>query len=97
MEKYRYKNDILVFKWVGDKSLILEIEEVIKPYTSLKVGISTDENILYVSDSYKEYDNIFTSTDYVRIGEFVVFDLNNKEKQLCCCNEEWLNKKYIKL
>jgi hypothetical protein len=98
MEKYRRKEEVLVWQWTGDESVIAEIKQTIEPYGDrFKVGLSTDVNILAVSTKRNEGYDIFTSTDYVRKGEYVVLDFSNEVNPFGQYNEEWLNKKYTKI
>lgn len=96
-KKYRKKEDVLVWKWEGDYSLIKEIGEVLKEYKHLKVGVSSDPTCLYASTTQSDEHDEFTSTDFIRVGEYVVFDINNELRPIACYNEEWLNKKYVEM
>lgn len=97
MEKYKRTEEVAVYQWLGDKALIDEINEMLKPFNYsdfvLEVGISTDENILYTSVQKGE----FTSNDYVRFGQYIIFDINNEDRPLVCYDEERLNEKYTKI
>lgn len=98
MKKFRRKEVVLAWKWIGDKSIIDNINETLKSYDGMfKVGLTNDENILYASDTRGEGMYTRTSTDYVRKGEYIVFDVNNEDKPFGQYSEEWLNKTYEEL
>ena len=101
MKKYRRKEVVLAWKWMGDKSIIDNINKTLESYNGrFKVGVSTDENILYASDTREDdiiNSSILITTDYVRIGEYIVFDVNNEDRPLGQYSEEWLNKTYEEL
>jgi len=97
MKVYRKKEDVLVWKWEGDYALITEIMEALKEHDNLKVGITDDPKILYASTTENAGYDEFTSTDFIRVGEYVVFDINNEIRPIACYTEKWLNETYIKM
>jgi len=97
MKKYRNKNEVLVFQWTGDVSIIDNINDVLKSYNEkgdciLKVGLN-ENNVLYAQCK----ENDMTSNEFMRLNEYVVFDVNDKIYPLRGYSEENLNKKYIEL
>lgn len=98
MKEYRRKEVVLAWKWTGDKSIIDNINDTLKSYNDrFKVGVSSDENILYASSKSEDEMDTITCTDFVRIGEYIVFDVNNEDRPLGQYSEEWLNKTYEEL
>jgi hypothetical protein len=95
MKEYRRKEVVLAWKWTGDKSIIDNINKTLESYNGkFKVGVSTDENILYASHKRDDESCSLTSTDFVRLGEYIVFDVNNEDRPFGRYSEEWLNKTY---
>jgi hypothetical protein len=98
MKKFRRKEVVLAWKWTGDKSIIDNINETLKSYEGkFKAGVCDDENIIYASHTRGEGMDILISTDYVRKGEYIVFDVNNEDRPFGQYSEEWLNKTYEEL
>lgn len=97
MKKYRRKNEVLVWKWTGDKSIISEIHESVAPFVTehvdFSVGISKDKKTLTLSHKC----GYSTSNEFVSIGEVIIFDINDDERPFGCYSESYLNKKFVEL
>jgi peroxiredoxin len=93
MEKYRKKQEILVYKWTGDISIIDEINTMLKTteYDGLKVELS-NKDILCIS--YESYP--FTTKDFASIGEYIVFDTDDI-RPLSTYNEERFNENFVEI
>ena len=94
MKKYIRKDEVLVVKWTGEESVIKDIGEHLKSFSNynFKLKCSNDNDVLCLSHN----DGYGTSTNYCRIGEYVVIDLL-RESKFFSCNEEILNKYYVEL
>lgn len=97
MKKYRSKNEVLVWKWTGDKSIVSEINEVLEQYKTDHVEFS-----IVLSDD-GQYLTLFTKHGYsvghefVFLGHYVIFNLDDNERPLGCYTGEWLNKHFVEL
>jgi hypothetical protein len=101
MERYRRKEDVLVWEWKGNHSLVDEINNELKSFNAkyddyhIKVGIAASDNtILYIGITE---GNALSSNSFVRVGEFVVFDIHNQYKPIFCCGEEYLEDTYTRI
>lgn len=97
MKKYRSKNEILVWKWTGDKSIVAEINEEMKKYNNdhVEYGVSLSDDKQYLS-LYRKH-GYSTGTDYVYKGQYVIFNIDDNERPFGCYTGEWLNKHFVKL
>jgi formylmethanofuran dehydrogenase subunit A len=101
MKKYRKKNEILVWQWTGDKSIIAEMNEALKSFNdkyqgeklSASMTTSNPDDVLGLSHQRGS----LTSNEFVDIGEYIIFDINDNERPLGCYNEKWLNNKFVPL
>jgi hypothetical protein len=98
MKKYRRKETVLVWQWTGDKSIVDEINESMDSYNvkihpdcNLKAGI--DNDVVYLSHKRGTH----TSSSFVYLNDYIVFDPNDEDLPLACYNESWLNKNYVEL
>ena len=97
MKKYRKKQEVVVWIWTGDKSIIDEINNVIKSYEgfgTLEVSIAlNDEKILCLSHTR----GFGTGTQYIRFGEYVIYDSSNEDMPLSTTNDKLLDENYVEL
>jgi hypothetical protein len=96
MKKYRRKEEVVVWIWTGDKSVIDEINEVIKSYEgygTLSVGVTDDGKILCLSHTRGGG----TGTQYIRFGEYVIYDAGCEDMPLNATNADLIKKNYIAL
>lgn len=97
MKKYRSKNEILVWKWTGNKSIIKEINELVKPnnteHVKFSVSLSDDEKCLILTTKH----GISITNEFVYFGQYVIFNIDDNERPFGCYTGEWLNKHFVKL
>lgn len=95
MKKYRKIQEVLVWKWTGDNSLI---DEMNKDLTSFNKDDEKFEAILDGETLILSHKTDGLSSNmFVQIGEYVVLDLAEDVIPFTCYDEKWLNKKYIEL
>lgn len=99
MEKYRKKEEVFVWQWTGDKSIISEIgEKLVKYNGQLGIGVaSSDPNILYLKQEMGNQIGQSWANEFVRLSNYIVLDDNNYETPLRSYDEEWFNKNFIKI
>ena len=81
MKKYRRKQEVVVWIWTGDKSVIDELNEVMKShegYGTLSVSLTDDGKILCLSHTRGGG----TGTQYIRFGEYFIYDDSNEDMPL---------------
>lgn len=97
MKKYRSKNEILVWQWTGDKSIVTEIKDVLKEHNNdhveFDVALSEDEQILEISTKH----GYSTGNEFVYKGQYIIFNIDDYERPFGCYNGEWLNKKFVEI
>ena len=96
MKKYRKIQEVMVWKWEGDNSLIDEMNKDLIPFNEdicEKFEVFADGDILILSHKI----NNSTSNCFVQIGEYVVLDLAKEVVPFNCYDEKWLNKEYIEI
>ena len=94
MEKYRKKQEILVYKWTGDISIIDEVNTMLQntEYNGLKLELSNKDILCISFESYP-----FTVKDFVSIGEYIVFDTDNDIRPLSNYSESFFHENFIEL
>jgi hypothetical protein len=105
MKKYREKEEVLIFKWTGDESVIEKINKEI----CSKLNEERGEQIFSIAKGF-EYDTdkektIFISEKWnkssfdtlVRLNDYIVYNKQNRDAVLSCCNEDWINKNYVEI
>lgn len=96
MKKYRRKEEVLVWQWTGDKSIIDELNEVVKShkgYGTLSVCLTDDKKILCLSHTRGGG----TGTQYIRFGEYIIYDTNNEDMPLDTINADFITENYTEL
>lgn len=97
--------EIYVFKWLGDESLIVEINKTLKIINkkykdrgNFSVGLSQNDNtILGLTQEYSDGFEIYYTTSWTHPNEYVVLDLNEDVNPFRSVNETFFNKNYEKL
>ena len=96
MKKYRQIQNVLVWKWDGNNSIVDEMNKDLIPFNKdicEKFEAFVDGNILILSHKI----NSTSSNAFVQIGEYAVLDLSKEITPFSCYNEKWLNKEYIEI
>ena len=96
MIKYRKRKEVLVYHWTGNISIINEINNMLQKteYKDiLKVELTTTKDILCISFKMEP----FTTNDFVKVGEYIVFDTDNEIRPLSNYNEERFHENFIEL
>ena len=96
MKKYRRKEEVLVWQWDGDKSIVDELNEVIKlhrGYGTLEVGLTDNGNILFLSHTRGNG----TGSQFIRFGEYIIYDPINEDMPLSATNDDLISKNYVEL
>lgn len=86
MEKYRKKQEILVLKWTGKETEVEEFNELLKPFNV------TESEKFYVIQALNHKEILClvhklgggTSTYYVNVGEYAIFDIGDTEFPFSC-------------
>jgi len=99
MKRYRRKEEVFVWQWTGDKSIIPEIGKMLERYRGLlSIGISSsDPNIMYIKQDIGNQVGSTWGNEFIRLGDYIVFDINNFETPLRCYDEKYLNKQYVEV
>lgn len=97
MKKYRSKNEVLVWKWTGDKSIVSEINEVLEQYKTdhVEFSVSLSEDEQYVTISTKHGYSIHN--EFVYNGQYIILNIDDVERPFACYTGEWLNKHFVEL
>ncbi len=95
MKRYRRIDDILVFEWKGDFSIITEINDSLKSFNEtsdyeIKVKIDDDGHLI-ISNCH---ENGIISL-LVDINDYIIFDTTDKLMSLNSYSENELNDKFI--
>lgn len=97
MKEYRKKEKVFAFKWDGNKSDVDEMNKIAESnnYSDdyIKMGF-TENDTLYITHHYSDGG---ASHDFVRIGEYVVFDISNFRRRVANYSESFFNEKYVEL
>lgn len=96
MKKYRRKEEVIVWIWTGDLSIIDELNEVIKShkgYGTLSVSLTDDKKILCLSHTRGDG----TGTQYIRFDEYIIYDSTDEDMPLTATNDNLIKENYIEI
>ena len=100
MKKYRKKQEVLVWKWMGDsgacgQSVVDKINKDLSRFNKNdeKFEAVVNGDILTLSHKIGGH----TSNYFLRIGEYAVLDINQEIMPLMGCSKEYLNNNYVRL
>jgi len=98
MKRYRRLEDILVFHWTGDFSIIDEINNAVKSFNkehqdtlNASKDVDNDDKILIITHN-GEYG---TMSESVKMNDYIIFDVNEIETSLGAYSEDYLNDHFI--
>lgn len=95
MKIYRKKEPIIIWKYTGDISIINEINKIIEDKKDKIDGIYDcyiKDNIIFIVKNLNEFNSI----SYVRIGQYIMFNLD-LDKVLSIVTEDIIDNEYIQL
>jgi len=97
MKTYRRIEDILVFQWTGDFSIIDEINDSVREFNEtskfkVKVRTSFDVDECLVISNCHEYG---TLSLVVERNNYIVFDITDKQMPLNSYSEKEFNNNFI--
>lgn len=97
MKRYRRIEDILVFQWKGDFSIVKEINDAVKSFNetsdySVKVRMSFDDDECLMIYNCHEYGTLGL---VVEMNNYIVFDAIETQMPLDSYSEKSFNDKFI--
>jgi hypothetical protein len=99
MKKYRRIKEVFIIQWVGDESILKDIQNVLNEinaeYGDEYFIVSIDDKTLCLLYGLYKYGGVTSS--FLEIGEYVVLDLDNENHPFFGLNETNLNKTYIEI